>query len=123
MLLAAIEASQLQHATLATMAVEINRGLALALRLWRPKGREPSAYRANRKLAVKCGLALQVARSAEETLSANSITPDYPAFRHINSLGSVVTHSGTAEIHSPIIGDALTGHKVSMTALLAQVQQ
>ena len=53
--------------------------------------------------------ALRVARTARQVLGANGVTLEYPVIRHMNNLESVVTYEGTADIHTLVIGGALTG--------------
>jgi glutaryl-CoA dehydrogenase len=54
-------------------------------------------------------MALDVARSARSVLGANGITTEYPVARHMNNLESVFTYEGTNEIHTLILGQAITG--------------
>ena len=54
--------------------------------------------------------ALEVCREACQILGANGITLEYPVIRHMNNLESVVTYEGTAEVHSLVLGQAITGH-------------
>jgi glutaryl-CoA dehydrogenase len=54
--------------------------------------------------------ALEVARSARSVLGANGVTLEYPVMRHANNLESVFTYEGTDEMHTLILGEALTGH-------------
>jgi len=54
-------------------------------------------------------MALDVARNARSVLGASGITLEYPVIRHMNNLESVYTYEGTNEIHTLIIGQALTG--------------
>ena len=49
------------------------------------------------------------AREARTILGANGITLEYPVIRHMNNLESVLTYEGTSEIHTLILGQALTG--------------
>jgi glutaryl-CoA dehydrogenase len=107
-----IAATQLQQAKLAEMAVEVNRGLLLALHLGRLKdeGRLAPEQVSMGKLA-NVNAALRVARSARQVLGANGITLEYPVIRHMNNLESVVTYEGTADVHALVIGNALTGHQ------------
>jgi glutaryl-CoA dehydrogenase len=42
-------------------------------------------------------------------LGANGITLEYPVIRHMNNLESVLTYEGTNEVHSLVLGQALTG--------------
>ena len=43
------------------------------------------------------------------TFSGNGITLEYPIIRHMNNLESVYTYEGTNEMHTLVIGEALTG--------------
>ena len=56
-------------------------------------------------------IALDVARDARTILGANGITTEYPVMRHANNLESVLTYEGTTEIHTLILGEALTGER------------
>jgi glutaryl-CoA dehydrogenase len=42
-------------------------------------------------------------------LGASGITLDYPVIRHMLNLESVSTYEGTNEVHTLIVGEALTG--------------
>jgi glutaryl-CoA dehydrogenase len=53
--------------------------------------------------------ALHTAREARSVLGANGITLEYPISRHMNNLESVFTYEGTDEIHTLILGQAITG--------------
>ncbi|RAY11510.1 acyl-CoA dehydrogenase [Actinomadura craniellae] len=53
--------------------------------------------------------ALDVARQARTVLGANGITLEYPVIRHMNNLESVLTYEGTQEIHTLVLGQAITG--------------
>jgi glutaryl-CoA dehydrogenase len=53
--------------------------------------------------------ALGIAREARSILGANGITLEYPVIRHMNNLESVYTYEGTNEIHTLIVGQAITG--------------
>ena len=55
--------------------------------------------------------ALTVAREARTILGASGITSEYPVMRHANNLESVLTYEGTSEIHTLILGEALTGER------------
>jgi glutaryl-CoA dehydrogenase len=105
-----IASFQLVQAKLAHMAVEVNRATLLALHLGRMKddGVLRPEHVSMGKLA-NVNAALDVARTARQVLGANGITLEYPVIRHMNNLESVVTYEGTADIHSLVIGGALTG--------------
>ncbi|GAA3442639.1 acyl-CoA dehydrogenase family protein [Planomonospora venezuelensis] len=53
--------------------------------------------------------ALDIARQARTVLGGNGITLEYPVIRHMNNLESVLTYEGTQEIHTLVLGEALTG--------------
>ncbi len=55
------------------------------------------------------GQALRIARMARAIHGANGISLEYPPVRHMLNLDSVYTYEGTNEVHSLIIGRALTG--------------
>jgi glutaryl-CoA dehydrogenase len=101
---------QLTQKKLADMAVEVNRGTVLAYHLARLKeaGRLKPAHVSLGKLS-NVNAALSVAREARQVLGGNGITLEYPVIRHMNNLESVVTYEGTAEIHTLVVGAALTG--------------
>jgi glutaryl-CoA dehydrogenase len=101
---------QIQQQKLAQMALEVNRASLLAHQLGRLKdaGRLLPEQVSMGKLG-NVNAALEVARSARQVLGANGITLEYPVIRHMNNLESVVTYEGTADVHSLVIGHALTG--------------
>lgn len=53
--------------------------------------------------------ALKTAREARSVLGANGVTLEYPISRHMNNLESVFTYEGADDIHTLIIGQAITG--------------
>lgn len=53
--------------------------------------------------------ALAICREARTILGASGITLEYPVIRHMNNLESVLTYEGTSEIHTLILGQAITG--------------
>lgn len=103
---------QLTQEKLTNMAVEINKGVLLALHLGRMKdeGRIRPEHISMGKLN-NVREALRVAREARGILGASGITLEYPVIRHMNNLESVLTYEGTSEIHTLIVGQALTGHR------------
>ena len=101
---------QLTQAKLVEMMVSVNRGLLVALRIGRMKdeGRAGAEHISFGKFDnVRC--ALDVARLARSVLGANGITLEYPVIRHMNNLETVFTYEGTNEIHTLILGRAITG--------------
>jgi len=101
---------QLTQEKLANMTVELGKGVLLALHLGRMKdeGRLRPEHVSFGKLN-NVREALAIAREARTILGASGITLDYPVMRHANNLESVLTYEGTSEIHTLIIGQALTG--------------
>ena len=101
---------QLIQRQLVDMMIAVNRGMLLALHIGRMKdaGTLASAHVSVGKLD-NVRMALEVARTARSVLGANGITLEYPVIRHMNNLESVYTYEGTNEIHTLILGQALTG--------------
>ena len=92
------------------MAVELNKGTLLALHLGRMKDEDrlaPQHVSMGKLNNVR--EALDIAREARTILGASGITLEYPVIRHMNNLESVLTYEGTTEIHTLILGEALTG--------------
>ena len=56
-----------------------------------------------------CEIALDIAREARDILGANGITAEYPVMRHMCNLESVKTYEGTHDIHTLVLGEAVTG--------------
>ncbi|MEU3554247.1 acyl-CoA dehydrogenase family protein [Streptomyces fragilis] len=101
---------QLTQQKLADMAVELDKGMLLALRLGRLKeeGRlTPEQVSVGKLNNVREAIA--IARECRTILGANGVTLEYPVLRHANNLESVLTYEGTSEVHSLVIGKALTG--------------
>ncbi len=106
----AIAGYQLTQQKLAEMALELNRAFLVALHLGRMKdeGRLLPEHVSLGKLG-NVDAALQVAREARQVLGANGVTLEYPVIRHVNNLESVLTYEGTHEVHTLVVGQALTG--------------
>ena len=105
-----IASFQLIQRQLVEMMVATNRGMLLAMHLGRMKdaGALTSAQISVGKLD-NVRMALEVSRTARSVLGANGITLEYPVIRHMNNLESVYTYEGTNEIHTLILGQAITG--------------
>ena len=54
-------------------------------------------------------IATDVAREARRLLGGNGIIAEYHSMRHMANLESVYTYEGTHDVHSPILGQAVTG--------------
>jgi glutaryl-CoA dehydrogenase len=105
-----LSAYQLTQAKLADMAVELNKGILLAVHLGRLK--EKGALRPEQVSVGKLNNvreAIAIARECRTILAANGISGEYPVMRHANNLESVLTYEGTSEVHQLVIGQALTG--------------
>jgi glutaryl-CoA dehydrogenase len=92
------------------MLVELEKGMLLALRLGRLKdeGRlRPEQVSLGKLNNVREALA--IAREARTILGANGITLEYPVMRHAANLESVLTYEGTSEVHTLVLGKAITG--------------
>ncbi|MFC9913047.1 acyl-CoA dehydrogenase family protein [Streptomyces sp. NPDC059862] len=102
---------QLTQAKLVDMAVELNKGLLLALHLGRQKDR--TGLRPEQVSFGKLNNtreALDICRTARSILGGNGISLEYPVIRHMVNLETVLTYEGTAEIHQLVLGQAFTGH-------------
>ncbi|HYL43535.1 MAG TPA: acyl-CoA dehydrogenase family protein [Ktedonobacteraceae bacterium] len=101
---------QLVQEKLAIMATELVKAQLLALQLGRLKD-EGIMHPVQISIAKRNNVreALRTAREARSVLGANGITLEYPVSRHSNNLESVYTYEGTDDIHTLIIGQAITG--------------
>ena len=101
---------QLTQAKLADMLLELHKGLLLALHLGRRKdsvGLSTEQVSFGKLNNVR--EALDICRTARTILGANGISLEYPVIRHMNNLESVLTYEGTVEMHTLILGQAMTG--------------
>jgi glutaryl-CoA dehydrogenase len=105
-----IAAFQITQQKLVNMMLELNKGTLLALHLGRMKeeGRVHSGHVSFGKLN-NVREALAIAREARTILGASGVTLEYPIIRHMNNLESVLTYEGTSEVHTLILGEAVTG--------------
>ena len=103
---------QLTQQKLADMAVELGKGMLLALHLGRLKDAgQITAEQISVGKLNNVREAIAIARECRTILGANGITLEYPVLRHANNLESVLTYEGTSEVHSLVIGKALTGEQ------------
>jgi glutaryl-CoA dehydrogenase len=101
---------QLTQQKLVDMMLELQKGQLVALRLGRMKDEgtiTPQHVSFGKLNNVR--EALKICREARTILGASGITLEYPVIRHMNNLESVLTYEGTSEIHTLILGQALTG--------------
>ncbi|WP_327682584.1 acyl-CoA dehydrogenase family protein [Kitasatospora sp. NBC_00458] len=101
---------QLTQQKLVEMMLEVEKAYLVAVRIGRLKdeGAARPAHISFGKLN-NVRAALEIARSARTVLGANGITTEYPVLRHANNLESVLTYEGTGEIHTLVLGEAITG--------------
>lgn len=105
-----IASFQLTQQKLVDMMLELQKGQLLALKIGRLKDAgelEPQHVSMGKLNNVRAAIA--IAREARTILGASGVTLDYPIVRHMNNLESVLTYEGTSEIHTLILGQALTG--------------
>jgi glutaryl-CoA dehydrogenase len=105
-----ISAFQLTQQKLVDMNLEYTKGLLLALHLGRRK--DAGTLRPEQVSLGKLNNvreALEICRTARTILGANGISLEYPVIRHANNLESVLTYEGTVEMHTLVVGQAMTG--------------
>ncbi len=101
---------QIQQVRLADMLTEIVKGQLLALHLGRMK--DAGTFTPQQVSVAKrnnVSIATDVAREARRLLGANGILAEYASMRHMANLESVYTYEGTHDVHSLVIGQAVTG--------------
>lgn len=105
-----IGAFQLTQKKLVDMTLELDKGMLLAMQLGRLKdaGKITPEQISLGKLN-NAREALNIARECRSILGGNGITLEYPVIRHMNNLESVFTYEGTNEMHTLVVGQALTG--------------
>ena len=105
-----IAAHQLVQEKLVWMISEITKAQLLVLQVGRLKdAKKVKPYHISMAKRNNVWMALECARLARDVLGANGITDDYPIMRHMMNLESVKTYEGTHDIHTLIIGQAITG--------------
>src|SRR5688500_13414547 len=105
-----IGAFQLQQARLAEMLTEIVKGQLLSLHLGRLK--DLGTFTPQQVSLAKrnnVDMATNIAREARRLLGANGILAEYASMRHMANLESVYTYEGTHDVHTLILGQAITG--------------
>ncbi|WP_456468641.1 acyl-CoA dehydrogenase [Archaeoglobus sp.] len=107
---APLAAYQLVQEKLVKMLIEITKGQLLCWRLGKLMD-EGKATPEQISLAKKNNVrvARYCARTAREMLGANGISLDYSPIRHMANIESVYTYEGTDDIHTLILGRAITG--------------
>jgi glutaryl-CoA dehydrogenase len=105
-----IASFQLTQQKLVKMLTEISKGQLLALRVsrLRDQGRARPEQISMAKMN-NVAEALKIARAARSILGGNGISLDFHVIRHMCNLESVYTYEGTHEVHTLILGEAITG--------------
>ncbi|HTR01862.1 MAG TPA: acyl-CoA dehydrogenase family protein [Thermoanaerobaculia bacterium] len=105
-----IAAHQLVQERLAWMITEITKGQLLAWKLGKMKDdKTMKPHHVSMAKRNNVWVARECAKLARETLGANGVVNEYPVFRHLANIESVYTYEGTHDIHTLIIGEAVTG--------------
>jgi glutaryl-CoA dehydrogenase len=105
-----IASFQLTQQKLVDMVLEIQKGVLVALQTGRLKDAgtlRPEQISFGKLNNVREAIA--ICRTARTILGGNGITLDYSPLRHADNLESVRTYEGTDEIHTLIMGRAITG--------------
>ena len=101
---------QMVQEKLAWMIREITKGQLLALQLGRLKDAgKIKPHQVSLGKMNNVDIALKTARLAREILGASGITDEYQCGRHMCNLESVYTYEGTHDIHTLVLGEAVTG--------------
>jgi glutaryl-CoA dehydrogenase len=105
-----IASHQLVQEKLAWMITEITKAQLLILQIGRLKDQQRAEHQ-HISMAKRNNvwMALECARLSRDLLGANGVADDYPIMRHMMNLESVKTYEGTHDIHTLILGQAVTG--------------
>jgi glutaryl-CoA dehydrogenase len=104
-----IASFQLTQQKLVDMVLEIQKGLLVAVHTGRRK--DAGTLRSEQISFGKLNNvreAIAICREARTLLGGNGITLDYTPMRHANNLEAVRTYEGTDEVHTLIMGRAIT---------------
>jgi glutaryl-CoA dehydrogenase len=107
-----IAAFQIQQVRLADMVTEIVKAQLVSLHLGRLK--DAGTFTPQQVSLAKrnnVDMATNIAREARRLLGANGILAEYASMRHMANLESVYTYEGTHDVHSLVLGQAVTGHQ------------
>uniref|UniRef100_A0A7S3FTE7 Acyl-CoA dehydrogenase/oxidase C-terminal domain-containing protein n=1 Tax=Strombidium rassoulzadegani TaxID=1082188 RepID=A0A7S3FTE7_9SPIT len=103
---------QLQQKKMADMLTEITLGQQTVHRVSMLKD---SGNLAPEMISIvkrnNCGKSLEIARMARDMMGGNGLVSEYHVMRHAQNLETVNTYEGTHDIHSLILGRAITGHQ------------
>jgi glutaryl-CoA dehydrogenase len=101
---------QIQQEKLADMLTEIVKAQLVSLHLGRMKDAgKMTPQQVSLAKRNNVNMATDVARDCRRMLGAVGILAEYGAMRHMANLESVYTYEGTHDIHSLVLGQAVTG--------------
>ncbi len=107
-----IAQKQLIQAHLADIITEVVKAGILSIHFGRQKAsRTLLPAQVSLLKRNNCRMALESARICRSILGANGITTDAGILRHALNLESTYTYEGTHEIHTLVLGEALTGER------------
>ena len=105
-----IAGTQIQQVRLVEMLTEITKAQFMTLQLGRLKdGGTMTPEQVSLCKRNNVNMACDCAREARRLLGANGILAEYHSMRHMANLESVYTYEGTHDMHSLIVGQAITG--------------
>ncbi|CAK1580191.1 unnamed protein product [Parnassius mnemosyne] len=105
-----LASNQLIQKKMADMITEISIGYQACLQVGRLKDKDLAAPEMISLIKRNsCGKALEIARVARDMLGGNGVSDEYHVIRHVMNLEAVNTYEGTHDIHSLILGRAITG--------------
>ena len=105
-----IASFQLTQQKLVDMVLEIQKGVLVALQTGRLKDAgklRPEQISFGKLNNVREAIA--ICRAARTILGGNGVTLEHSPLRHADNLESVRTYEGTDEVHTLIMGRAITG--------------
>ena len=101
---------QIQQQRLADMLTEITKAQLVSLHLGRLKDSgDLTPQQVSLAKRNNVSIATDIAREARRLLGANGILAEYGAMRHMANLESVYTYEGTHDVHTLVLGQAVTG--------------
>lgn len=102
--------NQLVQAKLADAISDIALGLQACLRVGRLKDEDRAAPEMISLIKRNsCSRALAIARQCRDMLGGNGIAEEYHVLRHAINLETTITYEGTHDVHTLILGRAVTG--------------
>jgi glutaryl-CoA dehydrogenase len=101
---------QLVQAKFAHILTEITKAQLVVYRLGQLKqAKKMTPAQVSLAKRNNVSMALETARTCRDILGGNGITYEYPIGRHMLNLETVFTYEGTHDIHSLVLGQAVTG--------------